>query len=103
MIRHDKLEDICWRLAALVVHVIQLLKQGRYQHTRQMKRAGKCVKAFPGNPYDGHTLRETPKQVDKLSPVELEHAFLDICPRSLMGKVNQEGFSGRAISFGAWI
>jgi len=36
------------------------------------------AKAFHGNPYDGHTLQETMEQVEKISPVKPEHAFLDM-------------------------
>ena len=35
------------------------------------------AKAFHSNPYDGHTLKEALKQIDKLSPVKLEHVFVD--------------------------
>ncbi len=36
------------------------------------------AKAFHGHPYDGHTLKGALKQVEKLSPVKLEHAFVDM-------------------------
>ena len=35
------------------------------------------VKAFQGNPYDGHTLKESLEQVDRLSPQQAEHVYTD--------------------------
>ena len=35
------------------------------------------AKAFHGNPYDGHTLREALKQVERLSPKRVDHVFVD--------------------------
>jgi len=35
------------------------------------------AKAFHGNPYDGHTLREALEQVERLSPKKAEHVFCD--------------------------
>lgn len=35
------------------------------------------VKAFHGNPYDGHTLKESLEQVERLSPHQAEHVYTD--------------------------
>ena len=36
------------------------------------------ARAFHGNPYDGHTLREALKQVERLSPKRVDHVFGDM-------------------------
>jgi len=36
------------------------------------------ARVFHNNPYDGHTLKEALKQIETLSPVRLEHVFVDM-------------------------